>query len=125
MRSLRTGRSGSKCCRHERAVRRHARAGCGYERVRAAGISAVARSVPALAGALFVVGVANSTMDLSMNAQGVSVERYMRRPILSSLHAAFSFGGFAGLAWARSRPRSMLRRSLSSWGVRCCSGPGT
>jgi len=31
-----------------------------------------------------------------MNAQGVSVERRMRRPILSSLHAAFSFGGFAG-----------------------------
>ena len=31
-----------------------------------------------------------------MNAQGVSVERHMKRPILSSLHAAFSFGGFAG-----------------------------
>jgi MFS family permease len=31
-----------------------------------------------------------------MNAQGVSIERRMRRPILSSLHAAFSFGGFAG-----------------------------
>lgn len=59
-------------------------------------LPALARSVPALAGALFVVGVTNSSMDLSMNAQGVSVERYMRRPILSSLHAAFSFGGFAG-----------------------------
>jgi hypothetical protein len=55
-----------------------------------------ARSVPALAGALFVVGVANSTLDLVMNAQGVSIERRMGRPILSSLHAAFSFGGFAG-----------------------------
>jgi hypothetical protein len=43
-----------------------------------------------------VVGVANSTLDLVMNAQGVSIERQMRRPILSSLHAAFSFGGFAG-----------------------------
>ena len=31
-----------------------------------------------------------------MNAQGVTIERRMRRPILSSLHAAFSFGGFAG-----------------------------
>ena len=31
-----------------------------------------------------------------MNAQGVSIERGMHRPILSSLHAAFSFGGFAG-----------------------------
>ena len=59
-------------------------------------LPALARSVPALAGALFVVGLTNSAMDLSMNAQGVSVERHMRRPILSSLHAAFSFGGFAG-----------------------------
>lgn len=55
-----------------------------------------ARSVPALAGALFLVGVANSTLDLAMNAQGVSIERRMGEPILSSLHAAFSFGGFAG-----------------------------
>jgi predicted MFS family arabinose efflux permease len=59
-------------------------------------LPALARSVPVLAGALFVVGVANSTLDLVMNAQGISIERRMRRPILSSLHAAFSFGGFAG-----------------------------
>jgi len=59
-------------------------------------LPALARSVPALAAALFVVGVTNSTMDLSMNAQAVSVERHMRRPMLSSVHAAFSFGGFAG-----------------------------
>ena len=59
-------------------------------------LPALARSVVALAGALFVVGMTSSAMDLSMNAQGVSVERYMKRPILSSLHAAFSFGGFAG-----------------------------
>jgi predicted MFS family arabinose efflux permease len=59
-------------------------------------LPALARSVPALAGALLVVGVANSTLDLVMNAQGVAVERHVRRPILSSLHAAFSFGGFAG-----------------------------
>ncbi len=59
-------------------------------------LPALARSVPALVGALFVVGVTNSTLDLAMNAQGVSVERHLGRPILSSLHAAFSFGGFAG-----------------------------
>jgi hypothetical protein len=56
----------------------------------------LARSVPALAGALLVVGMANSTLDLVMNAQGVTIERRLGRPILSSLHAAFSFGGFAG-----------------------------
>ena len=55
-----------------------------------------ARTVPELAGALFVVGLANSTLDLSMNAQGLTIERRRQEPILSSLHAAFSFGGFAG-----------------------------
>jgi Major Facilitator Superfamily len=56
----------------------------------------LARSVPALAASLLVVGAVNSTLDLAMNAQGVSIERGMKEPILSSLHAAFSFGGFAG-----------------------------
>ena len=56
----------------------------------------LAHSFASLAGALFVVGLANSTLDLVMNAQGVTVERTGGRPILSSLHAAFSFGGFAG-----------------------------
>ena len=55
-----------------------------------------AHTVPELAGALFLVGLANSTLDLSMNAQGLTIERRRREPILSSLHAAFSFGGFAG-----------------------------
>jgi hypothetical protein len=59
-------------------------------------LPALAQTVPALAASLLVVGVASSTLDLVMNAQGVSIERGMRRPILSSLHAAFSFGGFAG-----------------------------
>src|SRR5262249_52279512 len=59
-------------------------------------LPALAHTVPALAASLLVVGVTNSTLDLVMNAQGVSIERDMKRPILSSLHAAFSFGGFAG-----------------------------
>ena len=56
----------------------------------------LAGSVPALALALLLIGLANSTLDLTMNAQGMSVERQLGRPVLSSLHAAFSFGGFAG-----------------------------
>ncbi|MGH2868714.1 MAG: MFS transporter [Solirubrobacteraceae bacterium] len=59
-------------------------------------LPALAGSVPALACALLVVGMTNSTLDLAMNTQGVSIERRLRRPILSSLHAAFSFGSFAG-----------------------------
>jgi MFS family permease len=59
-------------------------------------LPAFAHSVPALAATLLLVGVTNSSLDLVMNAQGVSIERTLGRPILSSLHAAFSFGGFAG-----------------------------
>ena len=59
-------------------------------------LPALARSVPALALTLLLVGVSNSSLDLVMNAQGVSIERTLGRPVLSSLHAAFSFGGFAG-----------------------------
>ena len=49
-----------------------------------------------LALVLGLVGIANATLDVSMNAHGISVERELGRPVLSSLHAAFSFGGFAG-----------------------------
>jgi hypothetical protein len=59
-------------------------------------LPAIAPSLVTLALALLLVGVSNGTLDIAMNAQGVAIERRMRRPILSSLHAAFSFGGFAG-----------------------------
>lgn len=56
----------------------------------------LARTSWGLAGALLLLGAANATLDVSMNSQGVTVERHLEKPILSSLHAAFSFGGFAG-----------------------------
>ena len=56
----------------------------------------IAPTVPVLAGVLVLVGVGNGGLDIAMNAQGVTVERHLRRPILSSLHAAFSLGAFAG-----------------------------
>ena len=59
-------------------------------------LPALAPSVIVLAGSLLLVGSANATLDVAMNAHGVSVERRLGRPILSSLHAAWSFGGFAG-----------------------------
>ena len=59
-------------------------------------LPAIAPSLPTLALALLLVGATNGCLDIAMNAQGVAIERRMRRPILSSLHAAFSFGGFAG-----------------------------
>jgi MFS family permease len=52
----------------------------------------------ALGVSLFLFGAAMSMMDVSMNAQGVDVERALGRPVMSSFHAAFSIGGFAGAA---------------------------
>lgn len=51
-----------------------------------------------LALALAVFGVGNSALDVSMNAQGVELERRRGRPVLGSLHALWSIGGFLGAA---------------------------
>jgi HAD superfamily hydrolase (TIGR01509 family) len=50
--------------------------------------------------ALFVLGSFNATMDVSMNAHGVKVEKDLGRPIMSSLHAGWSFGGVIGAGFA-------------------------
>jgi MFS family permease len=56
------------------------------------------------AAVLFVatglVGVANGTLDIAMNVQGLAVERATGRRIFSSQHAAFSFGALAGAGTA-------------------------
>lgn len=57
-------------------------------------------SVPLLAAALFILGAWNGTLDVSMNAHAVAVERRYGRPIMSSFHALFSLGGLAGAAIA-------------------------
>jgi predicted MFS family arabinose efflux permease len=59
-------------------------------------LPAIAPSLLTLGLALVLLGVTNGALDIAMNAQGVTIERRLGRPILSSLHAAFSFGGFAG-----------------------------
>ena len=48
--------------------------------------------------AQFVAGAVN----VAANAQGIALERLSERSILSSFHAAFSFGGLAGAVWADS-----------------------
>jgi MFS family permease len=53
-----------------------------------------------LAVSLFVLGAGSATMDVSMNAHGVAVEKARRRPIMSSLHAGWAFGGVFGAALA-------------------------
>src|SRR5437870_13007412 len=49
---------------------------------------------------LAVLGAANGTLDVSMHAHALSVERRYQRPIMSSFHAFFSLGGAAGAALA-------------------------
>ena len=59
---------------------------------------ALSESFLALAGSFLVVGLANGVLDVAMNVHGITVERGLRRPVLSSLHAFFSFGALAGAA---------------------------
>ncbi|GAC1462193.1 MAG: MFS transporter [Chloroflexota bacterium] len=57
---------------------------------------ALAPGLVVLGIALFVLGAANGSVDVAMNAQGVEVERRYARPILNSFHALFSLGGLIG-----------------------------
>ena len=56
----------------------------------------LAPSLPVLAVALFALGYANTTMDVSMNAHGVALEDRGGKSIISGLHAGWSLGGVAG-----------------------------
>ncbi|HKH16984.1 MAG TPA: MFS transporter, partial [Solirubrobacteraceae bacterium] len=49
---------------------------------------------------LAVLGGASATQDVAMNSHGVKVEKDMRRPIMSSLHAGWAFGGMTGAGFA-------------------------
>ncbi|TDE84719.1 MFS transporter [Deinococcus sp. S9] len=46
--------------------------------------------------ALGLLGAANGALDVAMNAQGVTVERRLARPVMSRFHAYFSLGGVVG-----------------------------
>jgi MFS family permease len=57
---------------------------------------ALAPSLPALCVLMLFYGAAMGSLDVTMNAHGVAVERTYGRAILASFHAAFSIGGLAG-----------------------------
>jgi MFS family permease len=56
----------------------------------------LAPSLPWLVPALFVFGLGYGGLDVAMNAQAVTVERALGRPVMSSFHAAFSAGALVG-----------------------------
>jgi MFS family permease len=66
----------------------------------------VAPNLPTLMLALFSFGLAGGMVDVAMNSQAVLVERRAGRPLMTSFHASYSFGGLAGallgglFAWA-------------------------
>jgi MFS family permease len=57
-------------------------------------ITAPALATFVLAG--FVMGMMIGSMDVSMNAHGIAVEKALKRPTMSMLHAGFSIGGTIG-----------------------------
>ncbi len=46
--------------------------------------------------ALLFLGASSGALDVSMNTQGVAVEKHHWRPIMASLHGMFSLGAMAG-----------------------------
>jgi MFS family permease len=71
---------------------------------------ALAPNLPTLFVALFAFGAAAAMLDVAMNAHSLAVERVYGRPILSTFHAGWSFGGLLGAAlggaaaWAGIEP---------------------
>jgi len=59
-------------------------------------LPALAPGLPALVGALFLLAVFNSVVDVAMNAQGVTVQGMVGHPVLSGMHAMHSLGGALG-----------------------------
>jgi MFS family permease len=57
---------------------------------------ALAPTAPLLALALFLMGVSNGLVQVSMNAQAIALEQRYRRTILSMMHGGFSVGMMAG-----------------------------
>lgn len=58
-------------------------------------LPAIAPNLPILCAVLLLYGAASGMADVTMNAEGVAVEKQLARPIMSGLHAAWSLGGLA------------------------------
>src|ERR1700761_8293038 len=58
----------------------------------------LARSALALGLALVVFGIGYGGLNVAMNSLAVDLVAVLRRPVMPSFHAAWSFGGLAGSA---------------------------
>ena len=56
----------------------------------------LAQNMATLMIALLAFGIAAGSLDVAMNAQAGEVERRSGRPLMTSFHACYSFGGLAG-----------------------------
>lgn len=74
--------------------------GAGLVFVALVALAALTPSFAAMVALFLIVGASNGLMDVTMNAEGVNVERALRKPIMSSLHGFWSIGGFAAAAYA-------------------------
>ncbi|MEW9550997.1 MFS transporter [Nonomuraea sp. NPDC050783] len=77
--------------------------------------AAYAGSLVALAAALLVFGIAHGVLDVAMNANAVAVERAHGRPVMSSFHAVFSIGGFAGSGLGGLSAHAGLSPAVTFW----------
>jgi MFS family permease len=75
-------------------------------------LPALAPGLPLLWISLSLLGAANGTMDVAMNAQAAATEARYGRPIMSSFHGMWSVGSIAGagigslMAWLNIAPLS-------------------
>jgi MFS family permease len=61
-------------------------------------LPALSRSALALGLSLVVFGIGYGGLNVAMNSYAVDLVAVMRRPVMPSFHAAWSFGGLAGAA---------------------------
>jgi len=61
-------------------------------------LPALSRSALALGLSLIVFGIGYGGLNVAMNSYAVDLVAVMRRPVMPSFHAAWSFGGLAGAA---------------------------
>ena len=57
---------------------------------------AAAGNLPVAILGLLAFGIIDGVCDVAANSQGVAVERELRRPVLSGMHAAWGFGAILG-----------------------------